>query len=253
MGESRVKNFSLLHAASTLGIIEAQKNMSYSRQNPSPRYRELIRLYSDMHREGEKFLGLPPERTFPGSSLFAQAARIKKLVDLTGALTILDYGSGKGKQYDQLKIRTDADEEGSVLDYWGIDHVACYDPAFPPYNKLPQGTFDGVICTDVMEHCPEEDVPWIVEEIFDFATRFVFVNAACFPARKRLPNGENAHCTIRPPEWWEGLFRAAGAKRPSLRWQLWVTYQPPGEAQAAMVERCIDDHNAAPEPAANRR
>lgn len=227
--------------------------MTYSRQNPSPRYRELIELYSNMHREGEKFLGLPPERTFPGASLFAQTSRIKKLVTLTGALTILDYGSGKGKQYGQLRIEgNDGEEHDSVLDYWGVDHIACYDPAFPPYSELPQGTFDGVICTDVMEHCPEEDVPWIVDEIFGYATRFVFVNAACYPALKRLPNGENAHCTIRPPEWWEGLFCAASAKRPGVRWQLWVTYQPPGEAQTAMAERCIDDDHAAARPAANR-
>jgi hypothetical protein len=221
--------------------------MTYSRRNPSPRYRELVQLYQTMHREGEKFLNMPPEKTFPGTSLFAQAARIRKLVQLTGALTILDYGSGKGKQYDEIRIEgEDGEGESSVLDYWGVDQVTCYDPAFTPYSKLPEGTFDGVICTDVMEHCPEQDVPWIVDEIFGYAARFVFVNAACFPARKRLPNGENAHCTIQPPEWWEGLFRAAGAKRPGVRWQLWVTYQPPSEGQNAMVERCIDGDAQAP-------
>ena len=46
----------------------------------------------------------------------------------------------------------------------------------------------------------------IVAEIFSYARRFVYVNVACYPAEKRLPNGENAHCTVRPPEWWAKLY-----------------------------------------------
>jgi hypothetical protein len=54
-----------------------------------------------------------------------------------------------------------------------------------------------VISTDVLEHCPGKvNVPWIVDEMFGYATRFVFANVAVIPAGKRLPNGENAHCTI---------------------------------------------------------
>jgi hypothetical protein len=66
-----------------------------------------------------------------------------------------------------------------------------------PFSALPEGRFDGVVCTDVLEHCPEEDLPWIVGELFGYARLFVFANVACYPAAKKLPNGENAHCTIR--------------------------------------------------------
>ena len=31
-----------------------------------------------------------------------------------------------------------------------------------------------------------------------------------------------AHCTIRPLEFWQGLFEAAAARRPGLLWELWV-------------------------------
>jgi hypothetical protein len=77
-----------------------------------------------------------------------------------------------------------------------------------------------------MEHCPEEDLRWIVAEIFSFARRFVYVNVACFPAEKLLPNGENAHCTIQPPEWWAGLFREAARRHPGIVWELWTLGLP---------------------------
>ncbi len=96
--------------------------------------------------------------------------------------------------------------------------MRCYDPGYAPHSARPPGRFDGVISTDVLEHCPEEDLAWILEEIFGYATRFVYLNVACYPARKTLPNGENAHATVRPPDWWRD--KVAAASRPELKWAL---------------------------------
>ena len=81
-----------------------------------------------------------------------------------------------------------------------------------------------MISTDVLEHCPEDDLAWIVDEIFGFADRFVFANVACYPASKRLPTGENAHCTIKPRDWWEELLRTVAARHPRVDWEVWVQY-----------------------------
>ncbi len=179
-----------------------------------------------MHQQGEQFLGTPPEKTFPGFSLDAQVGRIKDLVARTGAQTILDYGCGKGLQYQPRPISDGSGVQWpGVLDYWDIDEVVCYDPCYGPYSQLPQGKFDGVISTDVLEHCPEPDVPWIIDEIFGYATRFAFANVACYPARKRLPNGENAHCTIKPVEWWRDLVRDIASRYPGVEWEFWVQFQ----------------------------
>ena len=207
--------------------------MSYSRANPSPRYRELVAQYRQMHREGERYLNIPPQDTFPGASLPPQAARVKRLIRATGAHSILDYGSGKGRQYELRNITLpDGEEIESIVDYWGVDYVHCYDPSYDPFSRLPQARFDGVIATDVLEHCPEPDVPWIVEEMFGFADRFVFANVVCYPARKRLPNGENAHCTIKAAEWWVELLKRATARHPALTWEFVIGWLE-GDAQHA--------------------
>jgi hypothetical protein len=200
--------------------------MSYNRTHPSSRYVELQKLYRAMHEEGETFLGIPASDTFPGKSLAPQAARIRPLVSRTEAQTILDYGSGKGKQYGpQIVLDETGRQWPSMMDYWNVEEVVCYDPCYKPFSQLPEGKFDGVISTDVLEHCPEEDIPWIVGEMFGYAERFVFANIACFPARKRLSNGENAHCTIRPPEWWTQLFGEISARHPGVLWEVWVSYK----------------------------
>lgn len=178
-----------------------------------------------MHEQGERFLGIPAEKTFPGDSLFYQAARILEMIDMTDARNLLDYGSGKGMQYLPAKFEfPELRDFATVADYWAIDSITCYDAAYPPYSTLPQGKFDGVISTDVLEHCPEEDLSWILDEIFGFARKFVFAYVSCYPARSRLPSGDNAHCTIRPPDWWHAQLQKVAANYPAIKWQVWVKY-----------------------------
>lgn len=197
---------------------------AYSRSQPSPRYVELLDLYSTMHQEGDPSLGLPPEQTFAGGRLGRLADLVKKLVTMFGAQTVLDYGAGKGLQYREAFISDDGQSFPDVGAYWGVESVTCYDPGYQPFSRLPEGRFDGVVCTDVLEHCPEEDLRWILHEMFAYATRFVFGNIASYPAKKMLPNGENAHCTQQSHEWWESLIREVAVDYPGVKFLFTVDY-----------------------------
>lgn len=204
--------------------------MAYTREQPSRRYLELLECYCTMHREGDARHRMAPEKTFEGRSLPRQAHRIKTLIARTNARTVLDYGSGKGTQYRAAGIKQDGVVRwNSIQEYWGVDTIRCYDPAYEPFSQLPEGRFDGVVCTDVLEHCPEEDLDWIVDGLFSFATAFVFATIACFPASRVLPNGENAHCTLRPAAFWNVLFSRAAVRHPGLLWEIWIELSRGGE------------------------
>jgi hypothetical protein len=109
--------------------------------------------------------------------------------------------------------------------------VHCYDPCVEEFSMLPQGVFDGVISTDMLEHCSEEDIPWILSEMFSYAENFVYVNVACYPAKKTLPSGENAHCTIKSPEWWSEVLSLIGANHLGVEWEARLTYIEGGETK----------------------
>lgn len=217
----------------------------YTRENPSNRYIELIEQYSKLHIEGEKNIGLEPDKTFPGQSLIPQAPDIKKIIQGTQSQTILDYGSGKGLQYHPRPVVVkDTDEKyASIQDFWGVKEVTCYDPCYEPFKILPEGKFDGVICTDVLEHCPEEDIDWIFEGLFSFAKKFVYANIACYPAKKNLPNGENAHCTIKPVEWWMKKAEIISAKYPSILFEIWMDIKHETEAGTQLERKRIANFN----------
>src|SRR5688572_21589462 len=191
--------------------------MAYSRHNPSPRYQNLVALYRQMHAEGIPHQGIPASRLFIGASLLPNLPKIKALIVQTGATSLLDYGAGKGLVYRACGITLRSGERiSTVRDYLGVQRIVCFDPAVQEHMDLPNEKFDGVISTDVLEHCPEQDLPWIIEEMFTAAVKFVFANIACYPAAKRLPNGENAHCTIRPQFWWNAMIESVARRHPDI-------------------------------------
>jgi len=116
---------------------------------------------------------------------------IKELVRRHKAKTLLDYGSGKGEQYEVLHQHA----------AWGIK-PKCYDPGYPPFASKPINSFDGVICTDVMEHIPPNHVRWSVRDVLTYARKFAFFCIFTEPAKATLPDGRNAHLTIQSDRWW---------------------------------------------------
>ena len=210
--------------------------ISYSRASPSSRYLELLSLYHEIHEFGAQDQGLLAADTFDGKSLGPHVDTLKTIIKVLGSKTLLDYGAGKGVLYKAKNITSrDGMKFDGICDLWGVDSVTLYDPAYPLHSVLPKETFDGVISTDVMEHCPEEDIPWIVDEIFNFAREFVYLKVSCCPAKKTLPNGENVHCTIKPPDWWISIFDSQISDRPGFRYYVSFDVLRPNELGESIV------------------
>ena len=129
---------------------------------------------------------------FPGDSLAPHRYLIKKIIKNTKSKTALDYGCGKAGLYINDNIHLS----------WGIKKIGLYDPAILMWNQLPGDNFDCVISTDVLEHVPEEEINDTLEEIFTLSNKCTYLNIAMYAALHILPNGENAHCTLKPKDWW---------------------------------------------------
>ena len=179
----------------------------YNRENPSQDYKELVTQYQILHTKGLK--DRPGNAFFNGISLAVHIERLTKLMLLEGVKSLLDYGCGKALLYDDMKYKEmPIDENGQVLSkplskLWQLDYFSLYDPAYEKYSKLPKGKYDAVICTDVIEHIDEKDVDWILDEIFSYGRKFVFVTIACYKALKKFEDGRNLHVNVKQPSYWK--------------------------------------------------
>ncbi|MEM7003975.1 MAG: class I SAM-dependent methyltransferase [Pseudomonadota bacterium] len=197
----------------------------YSQANPSPRYRELIAQYQQLHNQGAVEQGLLPQQTFPGQSLLEHIGPLVQLVEQGAMRTMLDYGCGKAMLYrPQNRIELpDGRSADTLQGLLGVD-VTLYDPAYLPYAMRPHGQFDLVVCTDVLEHCSSEDIGWILDDLFRYAHGFVYANVACYAAKKTLPNGENAPCLVRDVAWWQTEISTVARAFPDVGYRFLCTY-----------------------------
>lgn len=176
-------------------------------ERASERYKTLLELNKQVHEAGSE--------GFNGQSLLPVICDIGVLLRQQGCASVLDYGCGRG----------DAQRCFRVDFLWNVKYRG-YDPAVDAFpdtvpeeagfgfvKKLPAEKFDAVVCTDVLEHIPEEDLrAWVMDELFSIASKFMFIKVPTWAASKTLPNGENVHCTVRPREWWQALVSEYSSK-----------------------------------------
>ena len=193
----------------------------YNRENPSEEYKELVGEYTNLHENGNETI--PADKMFNGISLIYYIPDLMEVVlNKEKAKSILDYGCGKGKLYSSTEYNTlNLDKKGrrlkdSLPNLWQLDYYDLYDPGYKEYSKLPKGKYDGVICTDVIEHIDENDCDWILDEIFSYGRKFIYVTIACYQALKTFDNGKNVHVNVQTPEYWKKKLDKLHKKYPHL-------------------------------------
>ena len=176
-------------------------------------YYQIIEKYKLFHKNGIK--NQPGFSTFLGYSLSKWIVKIKDINKMNKCYSLVDFGCGKGFLYkNKFKI---ADEEFKNLsDYWGINNIFLYDPGIDEYSKYPKGKYDGVICTDVIEHIPEEDVINFIDKLFKLSKKYIFVVIATIPASKYFDDGRNIHLCIKNKKQWGKIFLNFKFKYPTI-------------------------------------
>ena len=176
-------------------------------------YYEIIEKYKLFHTRGIK--NLSGSKTFLGYSLTKWIIKIKEIIKINNCNSLIDFGCGKGFLYKN-KIKIGDIEFKDLSEFWEVQNIYLYDPAVDEYSIYPKNKYDGVICTDVIEHIPESDVINFIDNLFKLANKFVFVVIATIPASKHFENGNNIHLCIKNQSVWEDIFSIFKEKYPEV-------------------------------------
>ena len=135
-----------------------------------------------------------------GISSGQRGAEVAALIKNFQATSVLDYGCGKGLLFKELAKHIDI----------GRMTLREYDPAIEGKDERPEGQYDLVVCTDVMEHIEGEFIDSVISDLKNLTRKALFVNVACYPAKKVLDDGRNAHISAYDPNQWLHWFLDAG-------------------------------------------
>ena len=127
-------------------------------------------------------------------TIFNMVNEISLFIDYLKPKNILDYRCGNGVLLKLLRHK-----------YPKIN-IDGYDPAIKEFSVIPNNHYDMIINTDVLEHIPKSDIADVVNHIKSLSNNAFF----CLHHGKALTilsNGENAHITIEPKEWYHNLMK----------------------------------------------
>lgn len=158
-------------------------------------------------------------KTYSGKFLRPHAPYIKALIDRLGCRSVLDYGCGKGRQYEW---RSDQDGQAvprgqTIEEYWGVP-VTKYDPAWGPFALKPEGRFDLVICTHTIGSIPIPDLPWVTLDIQRYAREAVYYAEKLGEVRKRVFSEPG----VMPHGWTREQWALALAPRGRPQLEVWL-------------------------------
>jgi len=171
----------------------------------------LIEMYEQMAKSGyDRIDETRVEDAFSDFELRFYAPQLQPILKEYSVKTVLDYGCG-GSDWSTAGFHEENNK--SAIEYFKLDKAYRYEPA---RNIDERNQVDCVVSFDVLEHIFISDVPTILRDIFSYASKLVVLNIACYPARAMLPNGENAHITVRHPLWWKGLIDNISLEFPDI-------------------------------------
>lgn len=168
---------------------------------PGPRFSYVIDQFARHHAT---------RKTWDGSVTLKHWRSIIGLSRQHRCKSALDYGCGKGAQYE-----ADLGGGSRLEDLLGY-RVTKYDPAIPAFASEPAEPFDLVFCVDVLIHIPEEDIDWLVERLFSLASKALLITIGAGQIKKRFPDGSDPAVTVMPAPWWRERIGRIAAVHPSV-------------------------------------
>ena len=104
--------------------------------------------------------------------------------------SLIDWGCAQGN----LLHRLEQD--------FAIEKLAGFDPGNPIYRTVPDGVYDCLVSCDVVEHFEPDELGASLGLMQSKFARAAFIIVACYPAKKTLADGRNAHLIVENCAWW---------------------------------------------------
>ena len=104
------------------------------------------------------------------------------------------------------------------------DAVSTFDPTESFAGTDEPQSVDAVVCHDILEFVPDDDIPWLLESLFSRAKCLLFCHVDQSPgiqgANQDVKGGTALRRRTRTIEWWQYQFELVARFHPDVRWRV---------------------------------
>lgn len=105
--------------------------------------------------------------------------------------SLVDWGCARGNLLNRIE-----------QEYPWVQELGGYDPGNPLYSTVPDGEYECLVSCDVIEHFEPEQLTDSLKLMQQKFKKAAYLIVACYPAKKKLPDGRNAHLIVENCAWW---------------------------------------------------
>jgi len=187
--------FKLEHSAKQEGFL------LFSRSHPSS-------LFTEFFNQAKEH-----QRRFPQPSSFQ---KVETLHDLEEAAHILQANSLLFCHFGNLFEHFSGDGKSTALSTLTTTSL---DLCNQGSDSLFPCSFDIVLSPDGLSLLPEEDIPWVIEEMFNHAQGMVFIAIENINPEQALHAGIPQPRSKRDFNWWLRHIQPIGTRHPDIHWK----------------------------------
>lgn len=142
-------------------------------------------------------------RIFDGGGIKTIINLVMKELETRQTVTVLDFGCGEAVHWTKDVVDNRAKNLPAFMGE-KLQGFYRYDPANKRYSRKPVGTFDFIICSDVLEHIPETEVPGFIKEVNSYGNKgaVIFYSICTRPSKNFFLDKTNMHITQKSSKWW---------------------------------------------------
>lgn len=154
-------------------------------------------------KDAEQYIILYDKSPEYGSTGIHRVRHVKKIISSNNYKSLWDFGCGRN--YVMIKsLRSELPEVSSTG----------YDPAITNSedgvsNVVVEGEVDIITSIDCLEHLHEDELPQCFEIFLKKSPKYIYLDICTRLAGKILPDGTNAHKTVKPDDWWKSAIERA--------------------------------------------
>lgn len=187
--------------------LEEQANQAgyqlFSRTRPSLQFKELMTQTA-------------PRQAFPP----AGSPPIQSGYDLSGLDEhIADRGAKTCLWCHLGRIEDTSQDNGPKITGQDFFAVTPYDLCRQTPDSLPAKTFDLVYSAGELQRVPDEDIPWVLDEMFRLSHSLVFVQIHVGEPVHVIAGQPQSRSTQRSFEWWVSHFHTISRRYPKIHWK----------------------------------